>query len=285
MKIRVVTDSASDLPKQIASEEHLEILPILVYIDGKEYLDGVTIDSDTLYNAMKSGAEVKTAQIPLSHFIDKFREYAQSEAHYLYLAFSSALSGTYQTAVLAYESVKEEYPSFNMTIVDTKCVSLGLGILAIEVARMAEEGSSLEAILSYIEQTKSNMVHVFSVDDLEYLLRGGRVSRSQAIIGNILNIKPILHVQDGALVPFEKAKGKKKLLAKLYEYIKDHGGQLDRQVIGIAHTLNEEEALEVKRHFETVYGSNKFIINQLGCAVGAHCGPGMITIFFKSKVS
>lgn len=285
MKIRVVTDSTSDLPKQLAIDEHLEILPILVYIDGKEHLDGVTIDSDALYNAMKSGSEVKTAQIPLGHFLDKFREYAKSDDHYLYLAFSSVLSGTYQTAVLAYESIKEEFPNFNMTIVDTKCVSLGLGILAIEVARMAEEGSDLESILSYIDQTKGNMVHVFSVDDLEYLLKGGRVSRSQAIIGNILNIKPILHVQEGALVPFDKAKGKKKLLAKLYEYIRDHGSQLDRQIIGIAHTLNEEEALEVKSHFETVYGSSKFIINQLGCAVGAHCGPGMITIFFKSKVS
>jgi EDD domain protein, DegV family len=284
MNIKIVTDSASDLPKAVIDASNVEVLPLIVYLDGKEYLDNVTIEPDTIYNAMKKGSVVKTAQIPLAYFIEKFENYAQSEDYYIYLAFSSVLSGTYQSAVLAYEEVKEKYPEFEMTIIDTKCVSLGLGIIVVEAAKMAEDGATLDEILDYIQKTTSHMVHVFSVDDMEYLLRGGRVSRSQAIIGNILNIKPILHVQEGALVPFDKAKGKKKLLSKLYEYIANRGTKLDQQIVGIAHTLNEEEALEVKTHFETVYGTRKFIINQLGCAVGAHCGPGMITIFFKSEV-
>lgn len=284
MNIKIVTDSASDLPKAVIDASNVEVLPLIVYLDGKEYLDNVTIEPDAIYNAMKKGSVVKTAQIPLAYFIEKFENYAQSEDYYIYLAFSSVLSGTYQSAVLAYEEVKEKYPEFEMTIIDTKCVSLGLGIIVVEAAKMAEDGATLDEILDYIQKTTSHMVHVFSVDDMEYLLRGGRVSRSQAIIGNILNIKPILHVQEGALVPFDKAKGKKKLLSKLYEYIANRGTKLDQQIVGIAHTLNEEEALEVKTHFETVYGTRKFIITQLGCAVGAHCGPGMITIFFKSEV-
>lgn len=284
MNIKIITDSASDLPKSVLDAYDVEVLPLIVYLDGKEYLDNVTVTPDTIYKAMKQGSEVKTAQIPLAYFLDKFESYAQSEDYYIYLAFSSVLSGTYQSSVLAYEEVKEKYPEFVMTIIDTKCVSLGLGIIVVEAAKMAEDGASLDEILDYIEKTTKHMMHVFSVDDMEYLLRGGRVSRSQAIIGNMLNIKPILHVQEGALVAFDKAKGKKKLLSKLYEYIAARGQKLDQQIVGIAHTLNEEEALEVKNHFETVYGTRQFIITQLGCAVGAHCGPGMITIFFKNEI-
>lgn len=284
MNIKIITDSASDLPKSVLDAYDIEVLPLIVYLDGKEFLDSVTIAPDTIYKAMKQGSEVKTAQIPLAYFLEKFEGYAQSKDHYIYLAFSSVLSGTYQSSILAYEEVKEKYPEFEMTIIDTKCVSLGLGIIVVEASKMAADGASLDEILNYIERTTTHMMHVFSVDDMEYLLKGGRVSRSQAIIGNMLNIKPILHVQEGALLAFDKAKGKKKLLSKLYEYIAARGQKLDQQIVGIAHTLNEDEALEVKKHFETVYGTRQFIITQLGCAVGAHCGPGMITIFFKNEI-
>ncbi|GAB6107548.1 DegV family protein [Fusibacter bizertensis] len=284
MSIRIITDSASDLPKSVIDAHNIEVLPLIVYLDGKEYLDSVTIQPDEVYKAMKAGSEVKTAQIPLSYFIDKFESYAQSTDYYIYLSFSSVLSGTYQSAALAYEAVKEKYADFEMTIIDTKCVSLGLGIIVVEAAKLAEDGASRDEIVNYIQKTMPHMVHVFSVDDMAYLLRGGRVSRSQAVIGNLLNIKPILHVQEGALIAFDKAKGKKRLLSKLYDYIAERGTKLDQQIVGIAHTLNEEEALEVKGHFETVYGTRQFIITQLGCAVGAHCGPGMITIFFKNEL-
>lgn len=283
MSIRIVTDSASDLPKAVAAAEGIDILPILVYVDGQEYLDSVTIEPDDFYNRMRAGSEVKTAQIPLAFFIETFERYAQSEDHYIYFAFSSQLSGTYQTAVMAYDTVRETYPDFQMDILDTRCVSLGLGVLVVEAARMARQGASAEDIVSYVRTAGGHMAHLFSVDDLEYLLRGGRVSRSQAFLGNILNIKPILHVKDGALIPFEKVKGRKKRLGKMFEYIEAHGSDLGNQLIGIAHTLNEEEANAVRSHFETTYGTKDFIVSSLGCTVGAHCGPGLITLFFKSE--
>jgi DegV family protein with EDD domain len=283
MALRIITDSASDLPKALAEKHQIEILPLIVYLNNVEYLDSVTIEPNDMYKAMIKGSTVKTAQIPLNHFLDYFEKFAQTGDEFIYLAFSSNLSGTYQTSVLAYETIKEEYPDFKMTIIDTKCVSLGLGVIVVEAAKMVENNATYDEVISYVAKATSQMRHVFSVDDLEYLLRGGRVSKSQAMIGNILNIKPILHVVDGFLVPFDKAKGKKKLLAKLYEYIEANGRGLDNQLVGIAHTLNEEEAAEVKNHFETVYGTRNFIINTLGCAVGAHCGPGMITIFFKNE--
>lgn len=283
MGLKIVTDSASDLPKAWAEQNDIEVLPILVYVDGKEFEDGVTLSADALYEAMIAGKEVKTAQIPLKYFLNRFEAYAKSEDHYVYLAFSSKLSGTYQTAMMAYDTVKEAYPNFEMTIVDTKCVSLGLGVIAIEAAKRAAEGQSLEQILSYVDWVTPKMAHVFSVDDLEYLYRGGRVSRSKAFIGNLLNIKPILKVDDGALVPFDKAKGRKKRLQMMLDYVEAHGVDLGNQLIGIAHTLNESEALYIKEAFEKRYGTKDFVIGSLGCAVGAHCGPGLITLFFKTE--
>ena len=285
MAIKITTDSASDLPRDLIQLLNIEVFPILVYVDGIEYKDSVTIQPDLLYSYMQQGSDVKTAQIPLNYFIERFRDFAKApEDHYIYLAFSSNLSGTYQTATLAYEAVRDEFPDFQMTIIDTKCVSLGLGIIVCEAAKRVQEGATYEAVMAYINHAMAHMEHVFSVDNLEYLLRGGRVSRSQAIIGNLLNIKPILRVDDGFLVPFDKAKGKKRLLSKLFDYIAERGKNLDVQTIGIAHTLNETDAMTVKAHFETAYGTRHFIINQLGCAVGAHCGPGMITIFFMDEI-
>lgn len=283
MHIKIVTDSASDLPKDWAEKHDVEVLPILVYVDGVEYEDGVTLTSDALYASMIEGKSVKTAQIPLKYFLNQFEHYAKSEAHYIYLAFSSNLSGTYQTAVMAYQTVKEAYPDFEMTIIDTKCVSLGLGIIAIEAAKRVDEGADLEEVLSYIQWAMAHTAHVFSVDDLEYLFRGGRVSRSKAIIGNLLNIKPILRVEDGFLVPFDKAKGRKKRLQMILDYAQVHGVALGDQLIGIAHTLNEEEARYIENEFKSRFGTVDFVIGSLGCAVGAHCGPGLITLFFKTE--
>jgi DegV family protein with EDD domain len=284
MALRIATDSASDLPKDLIEKLNIEVMPLVIYLNGEEHLDSVTIQSDDMYQAMIKGADVKTAQIPLNHFVNYFENFAKTGDEYIYLAFSSNLSGTYQTSVLAYETVKETYPDFKMTIVDTKCVSLGLGVIVAEVAEMVDNGCSYNEVMEKVNKDILHMKHVFSVDDLNYLLKGGRVNKSQAVIGNLLNIKPILKVEDGFLVPFDKAKGKKKMLSKIYEYIKENGRQLDKQTVGIAHTMNEDEANEVRAHFETVYGTSKFIMNSLGCAIGAHCGPGMITIFFKDEI-
>lgn len=283
MALKIVTDSACDLPEDVIKALAIEVFPILVYVNGEEYLDCVTMKPDELYQMMSEGATVKTAQIPLHYFMKRFEEFAKTEDSYIYLAFSSNLSGTHQTSLLALQEIKETYQDADITVIDTKCASLGLGILVEEVARKVKEGMGKEAALLLIGHLMTEINHVFSVDDLEYLFRGGRVSRSQAMIGNILNIKPILNVQDGFLIPIDRAKGKKKLLSKLYDYIKIHGVNLEGQTVGIAHTQNEVEALAVKAFFNETFGTENFIINQLGCAVGAHCGPGMIAIFFKGK--
>ncbi len=284
MSVRIATDSAADLPFNVIRDYNVIVYPLLVYLDGEEYLDSVNLLPDALYDRMREGAQVKTAQIPMAYFIETFEHYAKNGDDVIYLAFSSGLSGTYQTAVMAYQTVQEMYPSFHMTIVDTKCVSLGLGLIVLEASQMASQGATRDAILQYVSKAINHQRHVFSVDDLEYLFRGGRVSRAQATVGNLLNIKPILKVENGLLKPFEKVKGRKKRLQKLMEYAAEHGVALGDQTIGIAHAANEEEALALKSHFEETYGTKQFVIGQLGCAVGAHCGPGLITLFFKDAL-
>ncbi|GAU76336.1 DegV family protein [Fusibacter sp. 3D3] len=283
MAVKIVTDSACDLPMDVIQALNIDVLPLSVYIEDKEYLDSVNLSSDELYEHMIEGKSVKTAQIPLQTFIEKFEAYAQTSEPYIYLAFSSNLSGTYQTAILAKEAVKEDYPDFDLTIIDTKYVSLGLGLLVVEIAQKAKAGMGKEELLKLVLNQNKEMIHLFSVDDLEYLFRGGRVSRRQATIGSVLNIKPILNVQDGFLVPFDKAKGRKKRLVKMLDYVSRHGSDFGTQTIGIAHTLNESEAIMVKAYFKAEFGTQNFIINQLGCVIGAHCGPGVIAIFFRGE--
>jgi len=281
MAVKIITDSACDLPKEIVQANGIIVLPIMVYVDDIEYLDSVNLMPETLYACMKAGAKVKTAQIPMRHFLETFEAIATSEDHYIYLAFSSNLSGTYQTAMLAKENLAEVYPKMNLEIIDTKCVSLGLGLMAVQASKMAAEGADVETIKAYIYDAMATTEHIFSVDNLEYLFRGGRVTRAQASIGNILNIKPILNVQDGFLIPIDKVKGRKKRLQHMYDYIASKGNRLDLQCVGIAHTDNIEDTEVVKNYFETTFGTKEFIISELGCAVGAHCGPGMIAIFFR----
>ena len=283
MAVKIVTDSACDLPKALIEKHQIEVLPILVYVNDEEFLDSKTLMPEDLYERMAAGARVKTAQIPLAFFLTRFEEMAQTADEYIYFAFSSNLSGTYQTAVLACATVLSNYPDAKITVVDTKCASLGLGLNVIMLSEMALNGATSEAILNEAKVLFASQEHVFSVDDLEYLFRGGRVSRAQATIGNILNIKPILNVQDGFLIPIDKVKGKKKRLQKLLDYLSEKGTNLDRQTIGIAHSVNLEDAEYIKSQIETAYGTQSFIISQLGCAVGAHCGPGMISIFFQHK--
>lgn len=283
MAVKIVTDSACDLPKDLIESHKIEVLPILVYVNDEEYLDSVTLSSDDLYRRMVEGASVKTAQIPLAHFMEAFDRMAQSQDDYIYMAFSSNLSGTYQTSLMALDNIKETYPDAKIQIVDTKCASLGLGLMVIEAAKLAAEGATSSEVMDYITSAMAVQEHVFSVDNLEYLFRGGRVSRAQATIGNILNIKPILNVQDGFLIPIDKVKGKKKRLQKLLDYLQEHGDKLSEQTIGIAHSVNLEDADYIQSQIETIFGSRHFVISQLGCAVGAHCGPGMISIFFKGK--
>lgn len=283
MTIKIVTDSAADLPKDIINKYSIHVIPLYVYLNDKEFLDGETLQTDKLYNDMREEKVYKTGQIPPEAFKKVFSEYAKNNQSCIYIAFSSGLSGTYQASVIAKEEVLEEYPEFNLDVIDTKCASLGFGLIVYKAAQLLEQGKSHNEIVQAVRFYSEHMEHFFTVDNLEYLYRGGRVSRTSAFLGGILNIKPILTVKDGKLVPIEKIRGRKKSLKRLVEIAEEKGVNLNNQTIAISHGDSLKEAEEVRDMMKEKFGCKDFIINTIGCAIGAHAGPGTITLFFLNK--
>lgn len=285
MTVKILSDSACDLPLNIIEEYNIDIMPILVNKGEEEYLDEVTLQPKEMYDDMKNGAVYKTAQIPLYVFEKKFEEIAQKKESTIYISFSSGLSGTYQTSVIARDSLKEKYPDLDIDIVDSKSASVGFGLLVYKAAKMAEEGKSKEEILNMLDFYKKHIEHIFTVDDMETLYRGGRVTRVQATIGGLLNIKPILDIKDGKLVPIEKVRGRSKVLKRMIEIMDERGGKADlkNQTIGIDHGDDIEGAMKLKEMIEEKYGCTDFVINIICCAIGAHSGPGTLSVFFLNE--
>lgn len=284
MTIKIITDSACDLPKELVEELDVEVVPLFVLLNEKEYLDGETIQSKEVLDGMREGKVFKTSQVTPNMFYDCFVEYAQRGQQCVYIAFSSALSGTYNSALIAKEEVIDKYPDFQLEIIDTKCASMGFGLVVYKTALLAKEGKSVDEIVRATKFNAEHMEHIFTVDDLEYLYRGGRVSKSAAFIGGILNIKPILNVEDGKLIPIDKVRGRQKSFKRMIELIQERGTDMSNQVIGISHGDDMESVNKFRKMMELEFGCSKFIINNIGCAVGAHSGPGTLAIFFMNQL-
>ncbi|MEJ9237178.1 DegV family protein, partial [Bacillus cereus] len=246
--------------------------------------DGVTLESVTLLQKMREGAVYRTSLPSLETFQEKFVSYAKEGNPCIYLAFSSELSGTYQSSVVIKEEVKETYADLDLEIIDTKCASLGQGLVVLEAAKMAKDGASKEDILNRVAFLMNHMEHIFTVADLQYLVRGGRLSKVAGFIGGLLNIKPILNVEEGKLVPLEKVRGKKKVLSRIVDIMEERGKDLKGQTIGITHGDDLETAEALKLLITERFGCEVFIVNTIGAAIGAHTGPGVITLFFLNEV-
>ena len=284
MTIKILADSASDLPKSFFDQENVELIPLKVLFGETEYEDMVTIDSNKVYEAMREGQVVKTSQASPVFMKDLFTEIAKKKETAIYPAFSSELSGTYQTAVLMQKEVMEDYPNLDLTIIDTKCASLGFGLVVKHAAELAARGASKEEIIDAIHYDISHIEHVFTVDNLDYLARGGRVSKASAFVGGLLNIKPLLHMENGKLIPLEKIRGRKKVLRRMVEVMNERNGfTTAHQRIGISHGDDEATALALKEMIEQSTDCSNFTITSIGSAVGAHAGPGTIALFYLNE--
>jgi DegV family protein with EDD domain len=285
MGVKIITDSAADLPVELLQAYDIDLIPLRVYDEAEtEYLDGVTLESVTLLQKMREGAVYRTSLPSLETFQEKFVSYAKEGNPCIYLAFSSELSGTYQSSVVIKEEVKETYANLDLEIIDTKCASLGQGLVVLEAAKMAKDGASKEDILKRVDFLMSHMEHIFTVADLQYLVRGGRLSKVAGFIGGLLNIKPILNVEEGKLVPLEKVRGKKKVLSRIVDVMEERGKDLKGQTIGMTHGDDLETAEALKSLITERFGCEVFIVNTIGAAIGAHTGPGVITLFFLNEV-
>ena len=284
MPIKILADSACDLPLDFYSESNVTLIPLKVHVNGQEYEDVKTIDPKTVYDAIRNGSVPKTSQASPLLFEQIFTNMAENNEVGIYIAFSSQLSGTYSTAVMILDQVKEKYPNFDLTIIDTKCASLGQGLIVMEAARLSSKNVPKEEILKDVIFRSQHMEHLFTVEDLDYLAKGGRVSKASAFLGGLLNIKPVLNVEDGKLVPIEKIRGKKKVLRRLIELMKERGSDIQEQVVGISHADNEETALEMKSMIEEELHPKAVYISSIGSAIGSHTGAGTISIFFLNQL-
>jgi EDD domain protein, DegV family len=282
-EIKIIADSGSDLPPGFFQNHDITLVPLRVHLDGKEYEDLVTITPETLYRAMKEGKVPKTSQASPELFRRLFIRLALEKRPAIYIAFSSALSGTYQTAVMIREQVLESHPDLDVTIIDSRSASLGLGLAVMRAAEWAKSGMPKEHLVEQIKSFCRHLEHLFTVDDLEYLKRGGRISRASAVVGNLLSIKPLLSMEDGKLVLLEKCRGRKKLFHRIVERIRENGESLDRQTIAISHADAWDSALELKNLLEEKLDCRKFYINSIGAVIGSHVGPGTLAVFFLKK--
>ncbi|UFU00536.1 DegV family protein [Radiobacillus kanasensis] len=280
MNVKILADSACDLGEESVKQYDIDILSLTVQLDDQNFEDGKTISAKTVYDAMRNGKAPKTSQVSPQTFKDVFTKYAEQNQPCIYPAFSSELSGTYQAAKLMEQEVKEAYPDWQFEIIDTKGASLGLGLVVLRAAKMAQEGKDFSSILEMSKYHAEHMEHIFTVDDLEYLYRGGRVSKTAAFVGTLLKIKPLLHMEDGKLIPLEKIRGSKKVFKRMLEVMEERGVDLRTQPIGISHGDDLETATLVSDMIKETFHNDDIHIEMVGSSIGAHAGPGTIAIFF-----
>ncbi|WP_270181602.1 DegV family protein [Alkalihalobacillus sp. CinArs1] len=284
MSVQIITDSASDLPEELVQKHNLEIMPLIVILEEKEYFDREQIKSKELYTALRDGKLAKTSQIPPARIKETFTKFAKEGQPFIYIGLSSGISGTYQSAAVIKNEVQEEYPDVKMEVVDSRGASLGYGLMAIHASELSAQGKNVEEILESLNESYiDHMEHIFTVDDLDFLQRGGRVSKASAFFGGMLKIKPILHVEDGKLVPIEKVRGKSKVYKRMVEIMEERGVNLQSQVIGISHGDDLESAEKLKEAIQEKYGGQDFIITEVGATIGSHSGPGTLALFFLNK--
>lgn len=283
MNIKIMADSACDLTQKYYDEYNIEMVPLTVHLDGHEYKDGIEITPKKIYDAMRDGSSTKTSQVTPQSFKSIFTSFAEANQPLVYFAFSSELSGTYQTAKMMENEIKSDFPNAPIHVIDTKCASIGYGLVVLRAAQLAKEGATVEEIIELGTYHAKNMEHIFTVDDLEYLYRGGRVSRTSAFVGSLLRIKPLLHVDEGKLIPIQKIRGSKRVLGRMIEVMEERGVDFENQVIGISHGDDLERANELASLIKEKFNVKDIIIEMVGSVIGAHSGPGTIALFFLNK--
>lgn len=281
MSIKIVTDSASDLPIELIKKYELHVIPTPVVIEEKDYFDGETIFPKEFYDILRGEKDIKTYHINSFMFRKNFEPYAINGDEVIYICFSTGIAGTYNAANIAKEELLQEYPDFELTIIDSKCASIGFGLVVINLLEMQKNKAPKEKIIEAARYYGDHMEHIVTVETLEYLFKGGRLSRTSAVVGGVLDIKPIIEVNDeGALVSIEKVRGRTKSLKRCVDIAGERGYDLENQMIGICHGDDYETCQLVKKMMIEKYHCRNIVETQVGCAIGAHTGPGIIGIVF-----
>ena len=280
----IMTDSCCDLTDHMAKELELTVVPLTVHIDGQDYpnlLDGSAISFEDFYSKIRAGKLATTSASNVGQFQDAMRPVLESGKDIVCINFSSALSTTYQSASIAAEDMRQEFPDAKIYVVDSLSASLGQGLLLYLAAHKKQEGLSAQELVQWVEDNKLHIDHWFTVDDLNYLKMGGRLSAGAAFFGSMLSIKPVMHTSDeGKLVPVSKVRGRKASLKALIDKIAELGIEPSEQVMFICHADCEVEARAVAEEMKARYGVKEVYINYIGPVIGSHTGPNTMGIFF-----
>ena len=280
----VMTDSCCDLTDQMARELELEVLPLTMHMDGENYpndLAGTAISNQEFYKRIRAGKIATTSAVNVGQFQDAMRRVLESGKDIVCICFSSALSTTYQSAVIAAEDLRQEFPEAEIHVVDSLSASLGQGLLLYLAVEQKRKGLTAAELAKWVEDNRLTVCHWFTVDDLNFLKRGGRVSATTALLGTMLSIKPIMHTSDeGKLVPVSKARGRKAAIAALLDKIETLGIHPENQTMFICHADCEEDAKAVAQTIKDRFGTPTVHINYIGPVIGSHTGPNTMGIFF-----
>lgn len=280
----ISTDTTSDLPEEYIVKHNIGVISLTYTIDDVTYDWENPLDVREFYQKMRNGSLPTTSQVNPATAKEIFQKLAtKNDADILHIAFSSGLSGSCNSAQIAAEELKEEGFPYKIIVVDSLCASLGEGLLVHKAVCMLEKGHSMEETAKWIEENKLHIVHNFTVDDLNHLYRGGRVSKTAAFLGTLASIKPLLHVDnEGHLVPLQKVRGRKKSLTALVDAMEKQMGHFRSQndTIFISHGDSLEDAKLVADMIKERFGINSFLINYVGSTIGAHSGPGTIALFY-----
>lgn len=283
----IMTDSCCDMTAQLAEELELSVLPLSLMMGDETYrnwLDGREIGFHEFYERIRSGASATTSAVSVGDFEEAMRPLLQEGKDILYLAFSSGLSTTYQSAVIAADSLQEEFPDARIFVVDTLAASLGQGLLVYLCVQQKRAGKRLEEVRDYAEATKRKVCHWFTVDDLNHLKRGGRINAATALFGTMLAIKPVLHVDDeGHLIAVSKTRGRKASLLALVDKMAETADDPAHQTVFISHGDCEEDARFVADEIRRRFGTEDIRINYVGPVIGNHSGPGTLALFFLGQ--
>ena len=287
MAIKIVTDSSCDLGINFIEENNIELIQLLLNLDGEIIKDdlGKSLGYREFYEKLRAGSMPSTSQINIYTFEEKFKELLDEGYEILYIGLSSALSGTFNSANMARNNILEENPNAKIAVVDSISVSMGLGMLIKKASKMIEEGKMLEDIVQWIEENKNKVIHAILVDDLKHLKRGGRLSASSAAVGSILNIKPLLKLNNsGAVEVSEKIKGKKKGLKRLASIVKENAINIENEILYIMHGDVLEEAQYLKGIILQELNFKDVKVEYIGTVIGTHGGPGTIaTVFWGNE--
>lgn len=287
MAYTIVADTSANLPEELIEKNDITMVSLSYYINGIEYKcyeKGKKTDMKAFYTRMREKEEIKTSLASPETFIATFEEILKKGEDVLCINISTALSGTYQSAKIAADTLKEQYPERKIFVVDSLGASLGMGLLTLLAVENKNKGMSLEENYEFIENNKLKIVHWFTVDDLFFLKRGGRISASTAIVGSVLGIKPVMHVNDeGQLIALGKVRGRKKSIDFLIDKYREDTSAQKTHIVAISHGDCLEDAQYLAEEIKKIAEPEELIINFIDSGIGAHSGPGTLALFYISE--